>query len=67
MTLNQKFYKKNKNGKLEYTTLFDTDIKDEKEKSNKETSPRLQIIDTNTIEYKYIKQGNVQKLKKKIL
>ena len=59
MTLNQKFYKKNKNGKLEYTTLFDTDIKDEKEKSNKETSPRLQIIDTNTIEYKYIKQGSI--------
>ena len=66
MTLNKKFYKKAKNGKLEYATLFDTDIEGEKkinvldnEKSNKEISSRLQIIDSKTIEYKYIKQGSI--------
>lgn len=66
MTLNKKYYKKAKNGKLEYATLFDTDTKDEKEinildneKSNKQTLPKLQMIDSKTFEYKYIKKGSI--------
>ena len=35
MTLNKSYYKKTKNGKLEYATLFDTDIQDEKKKESK--------------------------------
>lgn len=68
MTLNKSYYKKKRNGKLEYATLFDTDTQDEKkndsnildyEKSNKQTSSRLQTIDTQTFEYKYIKKGSI--------
>tara|TARA_B100001971_G_scaffold60976_1_gene55972 strand:+ start:6163 stop:7179 length:1017 start_codon:yes stop_codon:yes gene_type:complete len=71
MTLNEKFYKKDKNGKLEYATLFDTDTKDEKEinildnkksnkqQSNKQQLPKLQMIDSKSFEYKYIKQGSI--------
>jgi len=67
MTLNKSYYKK-RNGKLEYATLFDTDTQDEKknesnildyEKSNKQTSSRLQTIDTQILEYKYIKKGSI--------
>jgi hypothetical protein len=68
MTLNKSYYKKKRNGKLEYATLFDTDIQDEKknvsnildyEKSNKQISSRLQTIDTKSFEYKYIKKGSI--------
>jgi hypothetical protein len=66
MTLNKKYYKKDKNGKLEYATLFDTDTKDEKEinildneKLNKQTLPKLQMIDSKSFEYKYIKKGSI--------
>jgi len=60
MTLNKEFYKENKNGKFEYTTLFDSDIEEkDKEESHEQASPRLQMINSRTFEYKYIKQGSI--------
>ena len=66
MTLNKKYYKKDENGKLEYATLFNDDTKDEKEinildneKSNKQQLQKLQMIDSKSFEYKYIKQGSI--------
>lgn len=62
MKFNEEFYKKDKNGKLEYTTLFD--IEDTKEinipdDENLNKQSLLKSIDDKSFEYKYIKQGSI--------